>query len=223
VACLELALASPGVGDGRATRDSRVLAAADLVATAVFALEGALAGLVAGLDLLGVLVIGIVTASAGGILRDVLIGDVPPLWVRAPRFLLAAVLAGLTAIVFHAGVEDVPAWLLTGLDAAGLALFSVAGAAKALDFGLAGVMAVLMGAITGVGGGTVRDVLLDQVPAVLRVEVYAAAALAGAAVVVLGDRAGIRRGQAMILGAVVCFIIRVVSAAADWNLPTPGA
>ena len=210
------------MGDGRAARDNRLLAAADLVATGVFALEGALAGIVAGLDLLGVLVIGIVTASAGGVLRDVLIGDIPPLWVRAPRFVLAAVFAGVAAIVFHAVAEEIPAWLLTGLDAAGLALFSVAGAAKALDFGLAGVMAVLMGTITGVGGGTLRDVLLDQVPAVLRVEIYAAAALAGAAVVVLADRAGMRRWQAMTLGAIVCFSIRVVSAAADWNLPTPG-
>jgi uncharacterized membrane protein YeiH len=210
------------VGDGRAARDNRLLAAADLVATGVFALEGALAGIVAGLDLLGVLVIGIVTASAGGVLRDLLIGDIPPLWVRAPRFVLAAVSAGVAAIVFHAVAEEIPAWLLTGLDAAGLALFSVAGAAKALDFGLAGVMAVLMGTITGVGGGTLRDVLLDQVPAVLRVEIYAAAALAGAAVVVLAARAGMRRWQAMTLGAIVCFSIRVVSAAADWNLPTPG-
>ena len=210
------------MGDGRAARDNRLLAAADLVATGVFALEGALAGIVAGLDLLGVLVIGIVTASAGGVLRDVLIGDIPPLWVRAPRFVLAAVSAGVAAIVFHAVAEEIPAWLLTGLDAAGLALFSVAGAAKALDFGLAGVMAVLMGTITGVGGGTLRDVLLDQVPAVLRVEIYAAAALAGAAVVVLAARAGMRRWQAMTLGAIVCFSIRVVSAAADWNLPTPG-
>ena len=101
-------------------------------------------------------------------------------------------------------------------------MFSVAGAVKALDFGLVAVMAVLMGAITGVGGGTLRDVLLDEVPAVLRVEVYAAAALAGAAVAVLAERGPMRRWQAMSVGAAVCFAIRVVSAAADWNLPTPG-
>jgi len=215
----------PAVGslvvDGRpvVVRESPLLAAADLAATAVFALEGALAGIVAGLDVLGVLVIGVVTASAGGVLRDLLIGDVPPLWVRAPRFVSAALVAGVGAIVFHEFVDEIPAWLLTGLDAAGLALFSTVGAAKALDFGLAGGMAVLLGAITGVGGGTLRDVLLDEVPAVLRVEIYAAAALAG---VVLADRTRLLRWQAMALGAAVCFSIRVVSAAADWNLPTPG-
>ena len=83
------------MSSGRAMRDSRLLAAADLAATAVFALEGAL-------------------ASAGGVLRDVLIGDVPPLSVRAQRFVLVAVLAGVIAIVFHAVVDDISAWLLTG-------------------------------------------------------------------------------------------------------------
>jgi len=199
-----------------------LLSAVDLAATAVFALEGALAGIVAELDVFGVLVIGIVTATAGGVIRDVLIGDVPPASVRQGRYLGAAVLAGAVAIGFQQLVTHIPSWLLTGLDAAGLALFAVAGTAKALDFGLSAGMAAIMGTVTGVGGGTVRDILLNVVPAVLRNDIYAVAALAGAVVMVVVIRMGAARWVAMTAGAVLAFALRVAAAAGDWNLPVPG-
>ena len=199
-----------------------LLSAVDLAATAVFALEGALAGIVAGLDVFGVLVIGVVTATAGGVIRDVLIGDVPPASVRHGRYLAAALLAGGVAIGFQQLVTHIPSWLLTGLDAAGLALFAVAGTAKALDYGLSAGMAAIMGAVTGVGGGTVRDLLLNEIPAILRNDIYAVAALAGAVVMVLVMRVGAARWIAMTAGAVVAFALRVVAAAGDWNLPVPG-
>jgi uncharacterized membrane protein YeiH len=199
-----------------------LLSAVDLAATAVFALEGALAGIVAELDVFGVLVIGIVTATAGGVIRDVLIGDVPPASVRQGRYLGAAVLAGAVAIGFQQLVTHIPSWLLTGLDAAGLALFAVAGTAKALDFGLSAGMAAIMGTVTGVGGGTVRDILLNVVPAVLRNDIYAVAALAGAVVMVVVIRIGAARWVAMTAGAVLAFALRVAAAAGDWNLPVPG-
>jgi uncharacterized membrane protein YeiH len=199
-----------------------LLSAVDLAATAVFALEGGLAGIVAGLDVFGVLVIGVVTATAGGVIRDVLIGDVPPAAVRHGRYLAAALTAGGVAIGFQQLVTHIPSWLLTGLDAAGLALFAVAGTAKALDFGLSAGMAAIMGTVTGVGGGTVRDLLLNEIPAILRSDIYAVAALAGAVVMVLVIRVGATRWIAMTAGAVAAFALRVAAAAGDWNLPVPG-
>ena len=194
----------------------------DLLATAVFALEGAFAGIDAQLDVLGVIVVGVVTATAGGVIRDLLLGDVPPVSIRDPRYVGVALTAGVAAIVFNEVLTDIPAWLLTGLDAAGLALFAVAGTAKALDLGMSSVIAAIMGTITGVGGGTVRDLLLGEVPAVLRVDVYATAALAGSVVMIALVRRGSPRWEAMALGAGACFTLRVAAAALDWSLPVPG-
>lgn len=108
---------------------------------------------------------------------------------------------------------------MTSIDAAGLSLFAVAGAAKALDYKIHPFMAVLLGTITGVGGGTVRDILLARVPAVLRVEVYAVAALTGAAVMILSLRCGLPRAWAMTAGAVACFVLRIVTVWQHWSLP----
>jgi uncharacterized membrane protein YeiH len=203
-------------------RGDVLLALIDVAATAVFALEGALEAIAAQLDLFGVLAVGVVTATAGGIIRDLLIGDVPPASIRHARYLVAAVTAGAIAVLFQQLVNETPVWLLTGLDAAGLSLFAVAGASKALDFGSSGVMAAVIGTITGVGGGTVRDLLVGEVPAILRIDVYAVAALTGAAVLVILTTAGSPRWAAMATGAAACFALRVTAATFDWNLPVPG-
>jgi uncharacterized membrane protein YeiH len=112
--------------------------------------------------------------------------------------------------------------VLVLLDAAGLSLFAVAGAEKALSFEIHPFIAVLMGGITGVGGGTIRDVLLAEVPTVLRADVYATAALAGAAVVVIGLRLKLPRTPVVIAGVVVCFLLRMISVWLHWNLPKIG-
>ena len=193
----------------------------DLLATGVFALEGALAGVVAGLDVFGVLVVGVVTATGGGIMRDVLIGDVPPAAFRIPRDLVVAIAGGIVAIALGRVVDEIPEWLLVGLDAAGLGLFAASGAEKSLQFGLSAMPASFMGTLTAVGGGTLRDLLLGEVPAILRVHVYAVAALAGAVVVVMGVRRAPVR-WAMAAGVTVTFVLRVIAATFDWNLPVPG-
>jgi uncharacterized membrane protein YeiH len=120
---------------------------------------------------------------------------------------------------FHPLFQRVPVHLMITLDAAGLALFAVTGVGKALEFGITPLLAIMMGAVTGAGGGTVRDVLLAQVPGVLHSDVYAAAALAGAAVVVVGLRLKMPRSLAMSLGAGACFVLRMVAAWRHWNLP----
>jgi len=134
------------------------------------------------LDLLGLMVLAFSTALVGGIIRDLLIGSIPPGSIRDWRYPAVAFLGGAVVFCLHQFVSEIPAMVLIVFDAAGLGLFAVAGAVKALDFGIHPFMAVLMGGVTGVGGGTVRDILLARVPSVLRADVYATAALAGAAV-----------------------------------------
>ncbi|MBB5345202.1 trimeric intracellular cation channel family protein [Tunturibacter empetritectus] len=200
-------------------RQDVVLLAVDLVGTFVFAVEGALAGMYAGLDVFGLLVLSFVTALGGGTIRDLLIGAIPPNSIRDWRYGATAFAGGGAVFFFHPLIQRVPVHLMITLDAAGLALFAVAGVGKALEFGITPLLAIIMGAVTGAGGGTVRDVLLAQVPGVLHSDVYAAAALAGAAVVVMGLKLKMPRGVAMSLGAAACFVLRMVAAWRHWNLP----
>lgn len=196
-----------------------LLLTVDLAGTYVFAVEGAMAAIRANLDLLGLLVLSFATALGGGVIRDVLIGAVPPNSIRDWRYGTTALAGGGTVFFFYQFFQSVPQPLMITLDAAGLALFAVAGAEKALEFGINPLIAVLMGGVTGVGGGTVRDVLLTQIPGVLRTDVYAAAALAGAAIVVVGIRMKMPRTLAMSLGGVTCFTLRMVAVWQHWNLP----
>ncbi|MEI9980185.1 MAG: TRIC cation channel family protein [Edaphobacter sp.] len=191
----------------------------DLIGTFVFAVEGALAGMYAGLDVIGLLVLSFVTALGGGTIRDVLIGAIPPNSIRDWRYAATAFAGGGAVFFFHPAIEKVPGHLMIPLDAAGLALFAVAGAGKALEYGITPLLAIMMGAVTGAGGGTVRDVLLAQIPGVLHSDVYAAAALAGALVMVVGMKLKLPRGTAMCLGAAACFALRMVAAWQHWNLP----
>ena len=160
----------------------------ELAGTFVFALSGAAAGVKHRLDLFGVLVVSCATATAGGITRDVLIGAVPPVALRDWRYLAIAVLAGL--MVFFSSPRPERQQRLRNLvltfDAAGLALFAVSGTQTALGYGLNPVMAALLGMLTGIGGGMLRDVLVSDIPVVLHSDLYAVAALAGAIVVVGG-------------------------------------
>jgi uncharacterized membrane protein YeiH len=173
--------------------------------------------------LLGVLVLAFATALGGGVIRDVLIGSVPPSALRDWRYPAVAFVAGGATFVAYGAVLAVPPDLIIGLDAAGLGLFAVAGTEKALQFGIQPFIAVLLGTITGVGGGTVRDVLLAQIPGVLRVDVYATAALAGSAILVIARQLGWPPAWAATLGGTVCFILRMLAVWQHWNLPQAGA
>lgn len=200
---------------------AKLLLTVDLVGTFVFALEGATAAIQGELDLLGVMVLSFATALAGGIIRDLLIGAIPPGAIRDWRYPAVAFLAGATVFLWHNYVSRLPQSFLMVADAAGLSLFAVAGAAKALDYGIHPFLAVLMGAITGVGGGTVRDLLLARIPTVLRSDIYAVAAMTGAAVMVLGLRMGLAPTLMTFTGAITCFLLRVIAVWRHWNLPKP--
>ena len=196
-----------------------LLLSADLLGTFVFAVEGGLAAVVGDLDLLGLMVLSFVTALGGGIIRDVLIGAIPPNSIKNWRYGTVALCGGGAVFFFSEFFHGVHPTVMTTLDAAGLSLFAVAGAVKALDYGLSPFIAVLMGGVTGVGGGVIRDVLLAQVPTVLRADVYATAAMAGAAVVMVGLKLRYPRALMMSVGAVACFLLRMVSVWRHWNLP----
>jgi uncharacterized membrane protein YeiH len=190
-----------------------------MAATLVFAIQGAMAGIDGNLDLLGVMVLAFATALGGGIIRDVLIGAVPPASLRDWRYSAVAFAGGTIVFCLHEFVQKIPAPVIMVLDAAGLSLFAVAGAEKALMFGMHPFIAVLMGGITGVGGGTVRDILLTQVPRVLRADVYATAALLGSLWMIVGRKLQLPPVWAALLGGTVCFLLRLISIWQHWNLP----
>jgi uncharacterized membrane protein YeiH len=195
---------------------------ADLAGTFVFAFQGALAAIAAHLDLFGDMVLAFATALGGGVIRDVLMGELPPSALRDWAYPSTAFLAA--AIVFMlAGHVQVPRELLLTLDAGGLALFAVAGTQKALDARIHPLSAVLLGTITAVGGGTLRDLLLTHVPAILRIDVYATAALFGALVLIVARRAGAPRTAAALLGGLACFTLRMVAISQHWQLPGSAA
>ncbi len=190
----------------------------DLAGTFVFAISGAAVAVKYRLDVFGVLVLAFVTGNAGGITRDLLIGAVPPSAISDWRYLAVSAGAGLVTFAWYPHVERARVPLLV-LDAAGLALFAVAGAQKAIVFGLNPPMAVLLGMLTGIGGGMLRDILVNEIPTVLRAELYAVAAIAGASVVVLGDRLDVPATAATLIGAALCFSLRVLAIWRHWHLP----
>jgi uncharacterized membrane protein YeiH len=190
----------------------------DLCGTFVFALSGAMAGVKQKLDVFGVLVLSFVAANFGGIIRDLLIGATPPPGISDWRYIAVPLLAGL-ATFYWGGIIDRLHDSVQLFDAAGLALFAVSGAEKALNFHMNPVTAVVLGMLTGIGGGMVRDILAARVPTVLRGDVYAVAAVAGAAVVVLGRLAQLPSTAVTIAGAILCFTIRFVAIRHSWQLP----
>jgi len=196
--------------------------ALDLGGTFVFALSGAVAGVKHKLDLFGVLVLSFVAANTGGIIRDILIGAVPPAAINDWHYVGVSLVAGFATFCFPSAI--VQRWNPVLLfDAAGLALFAVSGAHKALDYGLNPVMATLLGMLTGIGGGMARDVLLAEIPTVLRSDLYAVAALVGAAIVVIANMFQLPSGVAALVGAALCFGIRVLAIWRGWQLPVAGA
>lgn len=190
----------------------------DVGGTFVFAISGAAAGVQGGLDLFGVLVLSFAAGNAGGIIRDVLIGAVPPAAISDWRYLGVSVFAGLTTFFWYPLVDRLRSPVLV-FDAAGLALFAVTGTQKALTYRLNPVMAALLGMLTGIGGGMTRDLLVVQVPTVLRADLYAVAAFAGAGVVAAGYVLHLSPAVMMLAGAAACFALRLLAMLRGWHLP----
>jgi len=205
------------------TTEAAVLLALDLLGTFAFAVNGALTAVrVARLDIVGIVALGMITALGGGIIRDVLLDSLPPATFVDWRYLVVAASGGLIAFTFGRHLErlNTP---ITVLDAAGLSLFAVTGASKALELGFGPAQAVILGVITGVGGGTLRDVLVRQVPSVLSSGLYAIPALVGAAAAVLATLLGVYGLGTGIAAAALCFGIRMVGVRYDLHAPVPRA
>ena len=204
------------------TNVSTLLLAMDLTGIFVFGLTGGTLAVRHKLDIFGVIVLSLVTALAGGILRDLLIGAVPPASLQDDRYLTAAMASGLAAFFFHPQINRLVKPVMV-LDAAGLGLFAVAGCGKALTYGLTPVPAVLLGVLTACGGGVVRDLLVAEVPRVLREEIYAVAALLAAIIVVVGAKLQLPPVPVAIAGVLAAFLLRVVSVLRGWSAPrAPG-
>jgi uncharacterized membrane protein YeiH len=202
----------------------RLLTMVDLASVFLFAIEGALAAVRADLDLLGVLVLAFVGSVGGGIIRDVILGETPPAAFRNwhyPAIALAATLVVIAAALLYGAIGGwSPPLAVAVLDAAALALASIAGARKAMDYGANGASVVMLGALTGCGGGTLRDVLLANVPRVLRADFYATAAIAGALLlVVLVRRFGVKPTPAALVAGLLVFGLRGAAVLGNWSLP----
>jgi uncharacterized membrane protein YeiH len=195
-----------------------LLVTLDLVGTFVFALSGALVGVRHRLDLFGVLVLSFVAANGGGVMRDTMIGATPPAALQDWRYVAISIAAGLLTFWRADAIER---WRnpVQTLDAVGLGVFAVAGALKAQAFGLGPVGAMLLGMLTGIGGGMIRDVLVAQVPTVLKAELYAIAALAGAGVVVLGTALALPVTWVVVSGVLTCTGLRLFAIRRGWKLP----
>lgn len=192
----------------------------DLAGTFAFAISGATAAKQRGLDLFGICAIAFTVACGGGIIRDLCIGAIPPAGLTTWYYLATAMVAAAMTIGFYPVVRRLTRPVIL-FDAAGLSLFAVSGAQKTLSYGHNGEVAVLLGIITAVGGGVLRDVLLGRVPVILEKEIYASAALLGALIVVLGDSLGwLTNDWIAVIGLVVCFSLRILALRFHWNLPT---
>jgi uncharacterized membrane protein YeiH len=203
------------------TTEARLLLALDLVGTFAFGLNGALTAIrTARLDIVGIITLGMITAVGGGIIRDIMLGALPPATFSDWRYLVVAAAGGLIAFAFGRRLERI-ATPITLLDGAGLSLFAVTGATKALDYGIGPLQAIILGAVTGVGGGTLRDALLGQIPSVLRSELYAIPALIAAGLAVAASEAGVYGLPAALVAAGACFLVRMLGVRYNLNAPGP--
>lgn len=191
----------------------------DLCGTAVFALSGALAAGRHRMDPFGVIVLASVTAIGGGSIRDALIGATPVFWIRDPNYIIVILATVLACLLLVRQPRKVPEYILPVADAFGLALFTVIGAEKALNMGLSGMIAVVMGLITGVGGGIIRDLLCRQIPMVLRTEIYATASIIGGIGYTVSLTYGMNEKTALFLAMTSALIIRL--SAIKWHLSLP--
>lgn len=202
------------------TFDPNIKLALDVVGVFAFALSGGLIAAKKRLDLFGVLALAAAAALGGGVMRDLLIGHIPPVGISDWRLLTSAVVAGLITFVYHPGVERVSR-LVRILDAAGLAVFAVGGSLTALSAGMDGLTSVIVGGIAAVGGGIVRDVLAGQVPEVLRREMYALPALLGSTLIVVAHHYDVVNTVTIWGSVAVVFALRMAAVVLDVHAPKP--
>ena len=195
-----------------------MLTALDLAGVFVSALSGGMLAVRKRLDSVGVLALAIAAGTAGGLLRDLLIGDVPPPALRDWRYIAVCCCSGLISFA----LLEWPRALVGAVrvcDAFALGLFAAAGASKGVSAGLGPVSCVTLGVVTAVGGGLIRDVLAGEVPMVFRREIYATAAALGAIVIVVSERWGASAPAAVVAGGAITIVVRLLAIRFDWHAP----
>lgn len=197
-----------------------MLTALDLIGTAAFAASGASIGVYKRLDLFGVSVVGITTGIGGGIVRDLILGVHPPVSLdRWPNITVALVFS-LAVFVFHPAVSKIKNGVLA-LDALGMGVFATTGAATALHYDAKWWAAIFIGATTAIGGGVIRDVLVNEMPLLLHKDLYATPALIGASLLVGAEASGLPYPWGLAVGIVTATLLRLLALYRGWNLPTP--
>jgi uncharacterized membrane protein YeiH len=194
------------------------LLVADLIGVAVFAASGASAAVAKRLDLFGVGFVGFVAALGGGILRDLVIGAVPPLAFSDWRYVLTAVGTSVAVFYLHPQLNRLRRAVLL-LDAAGLGLFTITGTLKAIDAGVPTVGVCLVGMLTAIGGGLARDMLTGEIPVVLQRDIYAVVALGGAAAVAALSWLGQARPLPLAAVAAALTGVRLLALYRRWSAP----
>lgn len=190
----------------------------DLLGTFVFALSGAQAAKERALDLFGTIIIAFLTACGGGILRDLCLGVTPPVGISHWPYLALTILATATVAGFHASIAKISYPVLI-FDALGLAMFTVAGTQKSLFLGQNYEVAMLLGVLSAIGGGIIRETLLGKIPSVLQREVYGSAALMGSLIVILFHYFAFSLSIGAWVAITTCFVIRYFAIKNKWNLP----
>jgi len=186
--------------------------------TFAFGLSGGILAVKKRMDLFGVLVLSVATGLGGGIMRDLILGHTPPATITDWHYLAAAALAGIIVFLWYNRIANHGTFVTT-FDAVGLSVFTVTGTVIALDASLGPAPAALLGMLTGVGGGVLRDVLAAEVPLIFRSEVYAVASMLGAVIIIVASQAGFSGIRAEILAALATFILRMVSVQRGWKIP----
>lgn len=198
-----------------------MIAAADATAVGVFAVTGALVASRKNMDIFGFILLGTVTGIGGGTVRDILLGTLPVFWVREPFYLLITVLVS-SIVFFVAHIPESRYRLLLWLDAIGLALFCVVGADRVMAAGAVPSIAIVMGVVTAVFGGIIRDILGGESPVVLRREIYVIPAFVGAGVFVALIGIEVAKPVAALLAFIACLLLRGLALHHDWSLPQYG-
>lgn len=191
----------------------------DLFGTAVFAISGVWVACRKDMDLFGALVLAFVTAVGGGTIRDVLLSATPVFWINDTLYLLVILATVMVAIVGRKWHER-SKWIMQVSDALGLAVFVVIGVTKSLSFGVEPMVAIMMGVLTGCGGGAIRDLLAGEVPMVLRKEIYASAAMVGGAVLVFLEPLIQNIDITSVIAATVVLVLRLLALYKDLSLPS---
>ncbi|PLR59629.1 TRIC cation channel family protein [Vibrio parahaemolyticus] len=199
--------------------DSMLLYMIDLFGTAIFAVSGVLLAGRLKMDPFGVIVLGSVTAIGGGTIRDMALGATPVFWITDTTYLWVIFITCLLTMILVRRPKRLAWWVLPVCDAIGLAVFVGIGVEKALAYNASGMVAVIMGLITGCGGGIIRDVLAREVPMVLRSEVYATACIIGGIFHTMAVSMGYDHSTALLAGVISTLVIRL--GAIRWHLSLP--